>query len=115
MKTTNLFAAIFICVMSLTGVFAQTDKVEKVEIKTSAICGMCKSTIEKALAKEDGVTKSKLDVKSKTVTVTYDPAKTNPAKIKKAVTMSGYDADDIPADSTAYAKLHDCCKKNSKH
>ena len=116
MKTRILIAAIF---MSMTSVFAQTKdndkKEETIEIKTSAICGMCKSTIEKALSKEAGVSKTKLEVKTKTVTVTFDPAKTSAEKIKKAITMSGYDADDMPADSSAYSKLHGCCKKDSKH
>ncbi len=101
--------------LSITNVFAQNDKKEEtVEIKTSAVCGMCNATIEKALKKEDGIATSKLDVKTKVVTVTYDPSKTDSDKIKKAVAMSGYDADSMPADSTAYTKLHDCCKKDSK-
>lgn len=119
MKTKILIAAICMSIINITGAFAQAKtgdrKVETVEIKTSAVCGMCKSTIEKALSKESGVSKSKLDVKTKTVAVTYDPAKTSPEKIKKAITMAGYDADDMPADSTAYSKLHDCCKKDGKH
>ena len=119
MKTRTLIAAICMSVVNITCVFAQTKdgdkKVETMQIKTSAICGMCKLTIEKALSKEAGVSKSKLDVKTKTVSVTYDPIKTNPEKIKKAITLSGYDADDMPADSIAYAKLHDCCKKDGKH
>lgn len=118
MKTKFLISAIFVSIISLTNGFAQNKnekKVEKIEIKTSAVCGMCKTTIEKALSKEEGVSKSKLNVKTKTIEVTYDPAKTSPEKIKKAITMAGYDADDIPADSTAYGKLHDCCKKDSKH
>lgn len=117
-KTKILMTAICVSILSITSVFAQTKnekKTEKVEIKTSAVCGMCKSTIEKALSKEEGVDKSKLDVKTKTVEVTYDPAKTSPEKIKKAITMAGYDADNMPADSSAYGKLHDCCKKDGKH
>ncbi len=118
MKTKILIAAICLSIINITSVFAQNKnekKSEKVEIKTSAVCGMCKSTIEKALSKEEGVNKSKLDVKTKTVEVTYDPDKTSIEKIKKAITMAGYDADDMPADANAYSKLHDCCKKDGKH
>lgn len=118
MKTKILIAAICVSIINITSVSAQNKnekKTEKIEIKTSAVCGMCKSTIEKALSKEEGVNKSKLDVKTKTVEVSYDPAKTSPEKIKKAITMAGYDADDMPADSSAYSKLHDCCKKDGKH
>ena len=99
-----------------SGLYAQ-EKIaatkEKVEIKTSAVCNMCKATIEKALKKEEGVLKARLNVSTKMVAVTYDPAKTNPEKIKKAITLSGYDAGAMPADTAAYSKLHDCCKKDA--
>lgn len=102
--------------LSISNLLAQTKTEEKkIEIKTSAICGMCKSTIEKKLSMEAGVTSSKLDVKTKIVTVTFDPTKTSLEKIKKAITMAGYDADDMPADTKAYEKLHECCKKDSHH
>lgn len=107
MKTTKILFAAAICMMSITNVSAQT----KVEIKTSAICDMCKSNIETALKKEDGVKKARLNVDTKVVTVTYDSTKTNTEKIKKAITMSGYDAADMKADTTAYGNLHSCCKK----
>ena len=117
MKT--LIVAICMSIINITGTFSQykneDKKTETIEVKTSAVCGMCKSTIEKSLSKEVGVTKSKLDVKTKVISVSYDPAKTSPEKIKKAITLSGYDADNMPADSTAYSKLHDCCKKDGNH
>lgn len=113
---TTLIALVF---MSITSVFAQTKntdkKTETLVVKTSAVCGMCKSTIEKNLSKEVGVSKSKLDVATKMATVTYDPTKTTPEKIRKAITLSGYDADNMTADATAYNKLHECCKKDAGH
>lgn len=113
MKTKILIATICMSLISFTGIFAQSKgEDKKIEIKTSAVCGMCKSTIGKALSKETGVTTSKLDVKTKIVTVTYDPSKTSPEKIRKAITMAGYDADNMPADSSAYNKLDGCCKKD---
>jgi copper chaperone CopZ len=97
--------------------FAQkaNDKKEKfatIEIKTSAVCDMCIDPIEGALAYEKGVKKSKLNVKSKIVTVKYNPGKTDPDKIRKAISLAGYDADDVKADPKAYEKLDDCCKKD---
>ncbi|MDZ7605086.1 MAG: heavy metal-associated domain-containing protein [Cyclobacteriaceae bacterium] len=83
---------------------------ETVEIKTSAICGMCKSTIEKALAFEKGVEKSNLDVKTKIVTVQYDASKTTPDKIRQCIAKAGYNADDVKREEKAYTKLDDCCK-----
>ena len=90
---------------------AQDVTTAELKIKTSAVCGMCKETIEKFMAFEKGVKKSSLDVDSKILTVTYNPEKTTPEKIRKAVSKSGYDADDVPADPKAYKKLDGCCKK----
>jgi copper chaperone CopZ len=86
-----------------------------IKLKTSAVCEMCKETMEKAMAYEKGVKNSDLHVDSKVLTVTYDPRKTNSIKIKQAVAKSGYDADDLPADARAYERLHSCCKKDSAH
>ncbi len=90
---------------------AQTPKTVDLEIKTSAQCGMCKETIEKAMAFEKGVVKSELVVETKILKVTYKPAKTTPEAIRRAVSEAGYDADEVKADPTAYKNLSDCCKK----
>ena len=74
---------------------------------------MCKERIEKALSYEKGIKSAVLDVKTKIVTVTYNPSKITPEAIRKAITKTGYDADDMPADKDSYAKLPPCCKKDS--
>lgn len=91
----------------------KTNKTETIKIQTSAQCDMCKHTIEKAMAYEKGVKKSTLDVPSSVLTVEYNPAKTTPDKIRKAVSETGYDADDVPANPKAYEKLDPCCKKGA--
>jgi copper chaperone CopZ len=88
---------------------------ETISIKTSAVCEMCKENIEKALSYEKGIKKSTLDLTTKNVIVTYNPKKTNPEKIKKAINKAGYDADESPADPKAYENLNACCKKDYKH
>ncbi|GAA4301388.1 heavy metal-associated domain-containing protein [Nibribacter koreensis] len=90
-------------------------KGDEVKFKTSAVCGMCKATIEKGLAYEKGVQKAVLDENTKIVTVTYDAKKTSPEKLKKAVNELGYDADDSPATPRAYDRLDACCKKDAVH
>ncbi len=90
---------------------AQDATTAELKIKTSAICSMCKTTIEKYMAFEKGVKKSSLDVDSKMLTVSYNPQKTTPEKLRIAVSKSGYDADDVKADPKAYKKLDECCKK----
>ncbi len=94
---------------------AKKDVVITIQIKTSAVCDMCKETLEKAMAYEKGVKDSNLDVDSKMLTVKFDTRKTSAEKIKKAITMCGYDADEMPADPKAYANLNPCCKKDYKH
>ncbi len=76
---------------------------------------MCKERIEKALAYEKGVKNSDYDEKTAIVTVEYNPEKTTPEKIRKAITAVGHDADDQPADAKAYSKLPECCKKQKEN
>lgn len=108
----NTIVAILFCLFSISVSVAQDAKVQEVQIKTSAVCKMCKNTIEKALSYEKGIKNSTLDVTSQVITVSYNPKKTDLNKIKKAINESGYDADELPANQKAYDKLDDCCKKD---
>ncbi|MDO7845817.1 heavy metal-associated domain-containing protein [Hymenobacter sp. M29] len=83
------------------------------KFKTSAVCDMCKARIEKSLAYEKGVQSAVLDVPTQIVTVTYKTDKTTPAALRTAVQKTGYDADDLTADTRAYNRLPDCCKKTN--
>ncbi|MFO7614853.1 MAG: heavy metal-associated domain-containing protein [Bacteroidales bacterium] len=96
-------------------VFAQEKKknYEEVEIKTSAVCGMCEERIEGNIAFERGVKKVDLDDETKVVTIGYDPRKTDPDKLRKAISKLGYDADDVEADQVAHDKLPQCCQKGN--
>ena len=84
-----------------------------IQFKTSAVCDMCKSRIEKSLAYEKGVQSASLDVPSKVLTVTYRPDKTTEAALRTAVQKTGYDADSQTAEARAYARLPECCKKTN--
>ena len=84
---------------------------DTLKVMTSAVCGECKEIIEKYLSFEKGVESSDLDVKSKVLTVVYNPKKTDAQKIRLAVTKSGYDADSLKADPKAFRKLPECCKR----
>lgn len=98
-----LFFAIFNCVS-----IAQTAEVK---IKTSAQCDECKERIEKMLAFEKGIKSSTLNLEDQVVTIVYYNKRTNPEKIKQAISNIGYDADDIKAKKEEYDKLPTCCKK----
>ena len=114
----NLIAAAF-AFFCLTTTRAQTapakaaNGTETVKFKTSAVCDMCKDRLEKSLAYEKGVQSATLDVPSKTLTVSYRPAKTTPATLRAAIQKTGYDADDLTAEAKAYNRLPECCKKTN--
>ena len=116
MKTTIKILSsvmLFTMVLASAAVFSQDKKAETIKIKTSAVCDMCKDRIEQGMAFEKGVKNVVLDVDTKIVTITYNPSKTTPDDLRKAISKLGYDADNIAADKTAYAKLPACCKKDS--
>ncbi|TGE25330.1 copper chaperone [Hymenobacter aquaticus] len=95
---------------------AKGPATEQLQVKTSAVCDMCKARLEKAMAYEKGVQEAHLDVASQVLTVAYRPDKTTPDALRTAVQRTGYDADTQVAEPRAYDRLPDCCKKtNSVH
>lgn len=56
-------------------------------------CDNCKKKIEKNMAFEKGVKEIKVDVKSKTVTVTFKSDKNTPEDLKKALEKLGYNSE----------------------
>jgi periplasmic mercuric ion binding protein len=115
MKNLKLIITALVIILTVSAANAQKKKTETIVINTSSVvCDMCKETIETALAYEKGVKSSNLDVKKKTITVKYNPEKTTPEQIRKAISESGYDADDVKANPEAFTKLEECCKDASK-
>lgn len=111
---TKIITTLTLLLFSLA-VFAQkepvkVDKGYQVEIKTSAVCEMCKEAIESDLIFEKGVKEVNLDVDTKILTVVYKEKKTSADKIRKRVTEVGYHADDMKRDPEAYDNLPMCCK-----
>ncbi len=109
----QLFFVLLAGILSLQ-VFAQNRPVsanDTLLVHTSAQCPMCKERIEKALAFEKGVVNSLLDLETRLATVVYNPRRTTPDKIRKAISSVGYDADTVAASPRAYEKLPPCCKK----
>lgn len=99
-----------IIIILITFSIVVNAQIEKVEIQTSAICGMCKNTIEEDLAFEKGVKSSDLDLETKILTVEYNANKTDADKIRTRITKVGYNADSLQRNLKAYDKLPDCCK-----
>lgn len=112
MKKITVFLLFFL-LTSLSSSFAGSSKDKDVKIKTSAICGMCKARIERNLGLSKGVKEATLDVKTKVVTVKYNPDKTDENTIRSIISKTGYDADDVPAVQSAHDKLPSCCRKTA--
>lgn len=91
---------------------AQTDTVT---IKTSALCEQCKEKIEHDLSFEKGVKSNVMNLETKEVTVVYNAQKTDPEKIRIAITKIGYDADSLKAVTKAFDRLPECCKAPGHH
>ena len=121
MKSMKIFSAFFTLILFVaisSNAMAQGEKNQKLKpgtsqitIKTSGQCEMCKTKIVKAVKSCEGIKKVKYNDTDKSVWVLYQYEKTNPAKIKEAISKAGYDADDTKADKAAYDALPPCCKK----
>jgi copper chaperone CopZ len=107
----NLIISFGLILFFSSVLFSQDKKSAELKVKTSAVCSQCKDRIEHGIAYEKGIRDIVLDVDSKIATIVYNPSKTTPADIRTAISKLGYDADTIPADKNAYAKLPSCCKK----
>lgn len=104
---------LIISVFLVQSAFANAPKTEKICIKTSGTCDMCKVKIESALQKLDGVKSAYFNLANSTVKVNFDPSTINAAKLRECITMTGYDADELKANQQAYDALPGCCKKGS--
>jgi periplasmic mercuric ion binding protein len=112
MKALSFSAFLLMSLLLSNFSIAQTS-VKKETIKVSGNCGICKKTIEKA-AKSAGASTASWNEETKELKVTYAAKKTSGTKIQQAVAKSGYDTEDLTADTKAYDNLHSCCKYDRK-
>lgn len=54
------------------------------------VCSMCSSAVNKALLKVPGVEAARVDLNAKQAVVTFDPAKTTPQALTKAIAAAGF-------------------------
>lgn len=93
---------------------AQVKKkaIETITISTPGVQSEpCKLLVENYMAREEGVTKTVVDYKKHTVKVSFWNDRSNPENIKTAIANAGFDADDVKAEPTAYARLPKGCKR----
>lgn len=83
---------------------------ETATFKVYGNCEMCKKNIESALLKNEHIQKANWDVKTKMLTVVYDPHVISIDNIHKIVADAGYDTERIKAPDSAYNKLNGCCQ-----
>jgi copper chaperone CopZ len=92
------------------------NETETLNVKTNAVCGECKTRIEGNVVKLKGVKNAILNLDTKVLTVTYNKEKVTSADIKKAVTETGYSADEVAGNDKARANLPHCCQADGhKH
>ena len=106
----KFFLGLFLFVLGFPACQSNRNLNTTVIKASSMVCGSCAKTIEKAVTAVDGVSGAQVDLKSKTVEVKYDPAKTSVGSIEDAITNAGYDANDKKRNPEAYDKLEKCCK-----
>jgi len=68
-------------------------KTETVVFDTKMSCNNCVKKIKENIAFEKGVKDLEVSLEKQTITVTYDPSKTNPEKLAAAIKKLGYKAE----------------------
>lgn len=112
-KKTGLLVILISLFFSMQTIAQEQENTANIKIKSSVICGSCKSRIEQNMTYVKGVKEVSVNLSSKEVSIDYNPKKTTPEALKIAITKIGYDADDLIADDAAYSKLPACCKKDA--
>jgi copper chaperone CopZ len=112
MKTVGIVAGAVVAGALGLGLWAcQKTEAKVAEIRVdNMVCDMCVTTIEAALKKMEGVQEVKTDKDRKVVTVRYEAGRVDVKGLEKAVSGTGYNANDTSADPKAHADLPDCCK-----
>lgn len=72
-------------------------------------CGMCKDRIEKTAKALDGVLGATWVQANQEIHLDYNPDKTNPDAVAKALAAVGHDAGSFKAEDSVYESLPACC------
>lgn len=112
-KTILSLLVAFIISMISFNAMAKSLHEETSTFKVYGNCGTCKNRIESAL-KVNGISKSSWDVKTKVLTVTYDPHLISLDDIHKKIAAVGHDTEKVKADDKTYTNLMGCCQYERK-
>ncbi len=83
---------IMLAALMAVSAIAATAKPEKVTFLTNLRCNNCVKKVNENIAFEKGVKDLTVSLDKQTITVTYDPAKTSPETLAKAIEKLGYKA-----------------------
>ncbi|MBS1546225.1 MAG: heavy-metal-associated domain-containing protein [Bacteroidetes bacterium] len=116
MKTTLRTLAFLLLAATVGSAWAQDDhgKFASVDIHTNAVCNDCKHRIETEMLYAKGVQSVTVDLDKEIIHVDYKAKKTDPAKLREAVSKIGYLADDVQPDPAARKALPSCCQMTKK-
>jgi mercuric ion binding protein len=107
---TIIFSILFVFASLYTTVTAATKHNETSTFNVYGNCVMCKDRIETALLKNKNIKKATWDVKTKMLTVVYDPHMISLDAIHQLVADAGHDTDKVKATDAVYKTLPGCCK-----
>lgn len=96
-------------VMAFSIQFASAQT-EKMTVKSSVICEMCKETIEEGLTYVDGVKAVRVNVDKNEIFVKYKASVISEKEVKQKINSLGYTADDMKPTEAQIKTLHDCCR-----
>lgn len=83
---------------------------EQATMTVPGLCGMCKERIEKTAKSITGIFSAVWDINTKLLNLHYDPDKTSPDEVAKALAKVGHDTGKYKADDAVYQALPECCK-----
>ena len=95
MKKIIAIAAALVLSFSFLNASAASKKVQKQEVTfvTSMHCNKCAEKVHENIAFEKGVLGLDVKVDDKTVRIVYNPSKTSPETLAKAINKLGYTAE----------------------
>lgn len=109
-KWITVFSLLMVVLVSCASAKNPEKKKQIAYIQTNAQCEDCKERIEGVLNYEKGVSYAIMDLETKIVEVKYNTEKTSIDKIRNAISLIGYNADDVKANAEAQAALPECCQ-----
>lgn len=110
----KFYLLLLIALISVGSVFAKSEK-QVVVFDVDLHCAGCVSKVEKNIAFEKGVKDLVCDLDHKTVTVTFDPAKTSVEALQKAFAKIGKPAVVHGCGQCPKAASGQCCEGHDHH